>query len=237
MKFPSTQLLINSFRKKNVFTGFKAYNSPLLISYSRCGTNWVLHMIEFMSQGKVPRGMDKNGPFVVDRAHMGFKVINGYKKAILLLRDYKECIVRHHGVETVQSSDIESFLNKTSGSQPPNWYIKNIESFERFKGDKHVVYYEDLIQYPQESISSLASFLGLPGDLAKAYIDQIESFSNQSLSEYQALGHTTETHNNRENLKFHQQKLSGEELETFDSYFKSQLQRKGLFEKYLSRYS
>ncbi len=34
----------------SVITGFQFYNKPLLVSYSRSGTNWIRYIVEYLSR-------------------------------------------------------------------------------------------------------------------------------------------------------------------------------------------
>lgn len=47
--------------------------------------------------------------FSIDRVHMGFSVIDCYDRTVLLLRNYKGCITRHHGYEQIAEMGCQAF--------------------------------------------------------------------------------------------------------------------------------
>ena len=71
---------------------------------------------------------------------------------LLVLRDYRECLLRQHEDAWLDSGSITEFLENQSLEQPPSWYLANIQAFDAFPGPKHVVYYEDIANKPQEAI-------------------------------------------------------------------------------------
>lgn len=226
---------IGAVRSRNVFKGFKLYHKPLLVSYSRSGTNWLLHIISELTDTVAPNNLTTQGNFMVDRAHMGFSVIDCYDKSILLLRDYKECITRHHGYEKIQAVGVRTFLENDTGRQPAIWYVKNVCAFEKFKGEKIILYFEDMVRSQDVVLRSLEKFLNLDSKRVDQFIEQLKTNNERSLKKYEMMGHKSHTSGSVNKTDFHQNKYTHEELLEFDNYFKSKLGEE-LFHKYLRPY-
>ena len=86
-----------------------------------------------------------NNEIILEKAH---KMLNGDEKIfnnmILLLRNYKEAIPRHQPG------------NLKKGIDHYNLILKN---YSNFKGNKMVLYYEDLIIEPKKTLESILFFL------------------------------------------------------------------------------
>lgn len=167
---------------------------------------------------------------------MGFSVIDCYDRAILLLRNYKECITRHHGHEQIEAMGVSRFLKNDYGRQPAIWYVKNIQQFEKFKGDKMVVFFEDLMENPEHSIKALAAFMNVDTERVNQYLKNMDEHHENSLNRYEKMGHQSQTRGKAVNVDLYQRKFSTEALMEFDNYFRGQLGDK-IFQKYLSRYA
>ena len=148
------------------------HDLPLLITYSRSGTNWLRYVIELLSGRPTPGHERLHGgdDFVIDRAHEGYRVASEYQRIILVVRNYKESLVRHSIDEWKANKDgshrldVTSFLDDQSGRQPPAWFIENLRTYHEFTGDKLLLYYEDLMTEPETELRRLIEFLDLPRD-------------------------------------------------------------------------
>ena len=211
---------------------------PLLISYSRSGTNLVSYIIATISSKEVLDGFTKdpnNQIYIVDRAHNGAKRVKHYSKIILLLRNYKECIVRHHGIERINEfQSIKSFLQDKK-RQTSLWYANNVISFHKFKGPKIVLYYEDLILQPARSIHKLSTFLDLDMNESKKFIENIDDHYSISLNKYTQKGHKSFTKNFNQAIGIHESKLKDQDKEAFDIFFKNVCGEE-VYRQYLIRY-
>ncbi len=232
--FLSNKEMLN---KGDVFYGFQLYSLPLLISYSRSGTNWIRYIIEFLSQQPTP-GYTRSKAgynFIIDRAHAGYNSIEKYGKAILVIRNYKECLVRHHGAEYVNSFEsIADFLQSDDRFQKPEWYIKNIAAFDDFKGEKMVLYYEDLLTDTIEQVTKIAEFLDLDKSRLTTLISNIPEHKKKSVELYK-VDHDSVTAGDEHKLDYHSKKaLPEEDHLAFDKYYRENYP--DLFKRYLSRY-
>ncbi len=112
-------------RTRGVITGFQRTDLPLLITYSRSGTNWIRYIVEFLTGRPTPghRRLHGGDDFAIDRAHQGYRVAAEYERIILVIRVYKESLIRHYIDEWreqgAEQSDVVGFLEGRSGRQPP----------------------------------------------------------------------------------------------------------------------
>ena len=137
----------------------------LLISYPKSGSNWVRYSIEFLTKRPTPGHfrliLNKKNP-LFERVH-GYNtklVMDDFDKIILLIRNYKECLISHRKQAFEKVKSIEDFFSLNC-KQPPAWYMSNIECFDCFNGEKLLIYYEDLLIKPEIEIVKLINFLGI----------------------------------------------------------------------------
>ena len=230
-------------RNKGVYTGFERQDLPLLITYSRSGTNWIRYVIELLSGRPTPGHERLHGgeDFVVDRAHQGYRVISEYRRIILVVRNHKECLVRHYIDEWKANKDgshlvdVVGFLEDQSGRQPPEWFIENIRAFHEFTGDKLLLYYEDLMTEPEAEIRRLIEFLDLPRDGVDDLFADLSEHRRRSVELYRR-NQASHTEGDADKLSHHSDSLlSDEEKRAFDAYYADR--HPELFGRYLSRFA
>lgn len=240
------QLIYFQLSKKfNVNTGYQRFNKPLLVSYPRSGTNWIRYVIEFLTNRPTPgesrlvRGHKIyyrifNGSFAIDRAHNSELIMEKYPKVLLILRNYKECLIRQFKNKWDKYPNIQTFLEDESLHTPCNWYIKNIEAFNNYKGNKKLLYYEDMIENPIQFLDSLVEFLDLPTKNLANLKENLNAHQIKSVSLYTKGGKTSFSNGKKENLKIHSSALSINQLLEFDNYFVTNYP--DTTNKYLKRY-
>jgi hypothetical protein len=225
------------FRNHNLINGRGLYELPVLVSYPRSGTNWMRFIIESLS-GKPTPGrprLHKGKDYAIDRAHCAQKNGNKYKKMILVLRDYRECLIRHNRELWKEYNNVSKFLNETTIASMPCWYIENIKTYDQFDGIKLLLYYEDLINEPESSILNLAELIGVESRLAEKFIKNIDVHRKSSVVLYDS-SHTSSTSGERVKSTYHaDQNLTEKQKSEFDEFYKTNYP--DLFDKYLVRYS
>ena len=226
----------NILNNKNVYYGYKKYNKPFLISYSRSGTNWIRYFIEIIANKPTPGQfrIQDGTDYYIDRAHAGFVRAKKHNKIILVLRDYKSCIARHHNITKIRKNyeSISDFLNKNDIQQPAIWYYYNIKAFEDFDSEKLLLYYEDILSKPKENFTRLGKFLNLNEQKTISFIKNIDNHKSNSIDAYTSGGHKSLTGGDIAK-NHHNSKLSEQEANEFDNYFKKDIY---IFNKYLKRY-
>ena len=222
----------------NVICGFSMYDKPLLVSYSRSGTNWVRYFIE-SNTGKATPGQKRlieGYDYYIDRAHAGYTTMHNYRKVLFLVRDYKECIVRHHGINNIRENynTLQDFLNNDNIKQPVSCYIENIRAFDNLKKDKLIIYYEDLISNPSKYLQQIGEFLEIKKSKLDKFLEDIDYHKSNSIKLYTLGGHSSETTGKVTKLNYHRNKMTQKEIFEFDAFFRDK--SKDLYNKYLKRY-
>lgn len=216
--------------------GFGLYDRPLLASYSRSGTNLCRYIIEYITKQPTPGQLRliHGTNYYTDRAHCAYPIMHKYGQVVLLVRDYRECLLRHHKNFWLKCRDTEHFLTSQKLEQPPSWYINNIQAFDAFPNRKLLIYYEELIQTPQSAIKKLCSFLGLEKRGTEEFIKNLDYHFQKSVEAYCKGGHISASMRNKD-LKFHAKKyLTRQQEEDFDHFYFQHYPV--LAEKYLTRY-
>ncbi|MFO7678643.1 MAG: sulfotransferase domain-containing protein [Chloroflexota bacterium] len=219
----------------SMIQGYLRYDLPLLASYSRSGTNWIRYTLEYISQRPTPGQVRLyyGSNYVIDRAHQAYPVMDKYQNVVLIIRNYRECLLRNLEEVWQSNPNTVAFLENIEVFQQPGWYIKNIEAFDQFQGSKMLLYYEDLMTESDSSIRKLAGFIGLDKDRTEDYIANIETRKAESVEAYKRRGHESQTAGKQTNYHT-KDKLTDEQAREFDEYYRSHYPE--LFEKYLKRY-
>ena len=226
-----------------MYTGFERRDRARLITYSRSGTNWLRYVIELLSGRPTPGHERLHGgdDFVIDRAHEGYRVASEYERIILVVRNYKECLVRHSIDEWKANKDgshrldVTSFLDDQSGRQPPAWFIENLRTYHEFPGDKLLLYYEDLMTEPETELRRLIEFLDLPRAGVDDLFAHLDEHRRRSVELYRQ-NQVSYTEGDADKLSHHSESLlSDAEKRAFDAYYAER--HPELFRRYLSRYA
>lgn len=219
-----------------------------LLSYPRSGNTWLRYCIEFLSKKPtanpksklaggnsicqvIPNmGVDLNAASICSKSH-NTTDINNRHKIIVLVRDYKESIVRHYNI-LPKKQIYQTFLKETSGKKRTGVdYIKILEFFDEFEGEKILIYYEDLILNPSDSILKVLDFLEIDHLYVKEFFKKYKFHHSQGLKSYHGGSFTKGAANK---LKAHQNSLSSTTLAKMTNSLKTN--HKYIFDKYLKRY-
>jgi hypothetical protein len=223
----------------------------LLLSYPRSGNTWFRYCVEFLTKKPTigyirsdAAGFDREpiGSFVdigVNRSQDNILVkrhateevgnfmgeVDGpIEKLILIVRDYKEVVIRHRKL----SPTLDLLKDSCHTVAPSQNYIQMIEYFDNFEGEKLMVYYEDLINKLEPTLKSVLDFLGEDDLNLKGFISDIDTHRQQSIGVYGG----SET--NGKTAKFHSNRLNPEQKKSWDEHLKDVCP--DLFNKYLIRY-
>lgn len=176
-----------------------------------------------------------NGGFAIDRAHKGFEVMPQYPKVLLIIRNYKECLIRQFKTKWQQYESVEDFLTSTNLHTPPLWYIENIKAFEAYNGVKACLYYEDMVNEPIQFLDALKSFLNLNDKKIEDISHNLPQHQKKSVELYTKRGKKSYTSGKKENLESHSKGLTDQQRSEFDRYYQQKYPE--LYAKYLNRYS
>ena len=235
-----------------------------LVSYERSGNTWMRYCLEFLTkrptirlsdeellekyveikpqghhlrlpiQNEIDLDVDytnqaiikvhdfvKRYPRAVPRRSLGTKFI-------LLIRNPKECFYRHIGSEKGVIKAVKT----------PNFYFfTNLIRFDSWPNENRLlVYYEDFITNPRETLSKVLSFLGEEDTYMDDFFRDYEFHKKRCIDHYEYLQKQDHqySHTKGESLIFHSSKMSKETLREVDHLI--QLNYPDLWKKYLSRY-
>jgi hypothetical protein len=219
-----------------------ANSSPkiLLVSYPRSGSNWTRYVIEFLTKRPTPghfRLIIGKRRMVFDRSHIweNQRSSDAYDKLVLLIRNYKECLIRHHDQKFKEAKTIENFF-LLEGRQAPIQYLSNIKDFDLFKGEKLLLYYEDLIIKTETEFVKLLKFLDIkvPSKRLKKFFANLDYHRKLSIMLYK-LNQESVTGGSPDKTIYHSKTLTEEQKKEFDEFFKNY--DYNIFVKYLLRYN
>ncbi len=228
---------VKYFRRSDAIVGFGYYRRPLLASYSRSGTNWLRYIIETLTDLPTPgsKRRIRGDKYAVDRAHQAYKVMHKHVAVILVIRDYRECLIRHNRDLWKQIRDVVPFLEFDGKIEQPNhWYIKNIEAFDKFSGKKMLIYYEDLQTDPEPTIRRVADFFSVDQAKVDDMIAHLDEHYEASVSSYTKSGHDSFTAGTKRMDYHSKSNLTPEQINEFDDYYFNNYPK--LAKKYLARY-
>lgn len=224
--------------EENTLYGFKRYELPLLVAYSRSGTNWLRYFIEVVSLRPTPgheRYIKNRTDYIIDRAHCGYPIVEKHPRIILLLRNYKECMVRHYSAEKILAyPSVNAFLKDNTLPQPPSWYLKNLLAFEVYQRPKLLVHYEALMLQPEVELRKIADFLQLNKERTEDFIEHLDEHQQKSIQKYQ-LNQKSVTAGAATQLFYHSKQLPDTICQAFDDCFREQSPY--LFDRYLQPYA
>lgn len=155
-------------------------------------------------------------------------------KLITIIRDYKECIVRHHCYRRYDDDrtmedydDLQEDL--IGGYSRECWsYVGYLEIFDRWVADqdKLLIYYEDLMNNPNDTIGRIGKFIGCSSH------DFIQNYKLHQQASRQLY---TDSQVSGEDVNFHKQQLSPMQRTKWDNVLRNH--NSYLFDKYLGRYA
>ena len=197
-------------------------SDSILLSNDKSGSTWLRFCIEFLSQRPTigPIFLDKQTA-VIDLplfSQVDYKKFNGYnnkksivaktheilpiesfcsegnkgQKLILLLRNYKELISRPDAHNDGTSRKHEQVEEKIHKLKIIDRYVEKIKFYDNFKGEKTIIFYEDLIKNFETSMKDMINFLKL-GEKGlqnlELMLGDFNNFKNLSINSYKKLPH------------------------------------------------
>ena len=231
------------------------------ISYPRSGANFLRHIsrellgLKALTEEEYTEG-DKDDGVYIKRHRIKQPLPDA--GLVVILRNYKECIVRHkkfrYPLIWINTNSILTFLRWSLSNFVKDFkrflgnykessalevlqkelddYIHPILIFENWPGRKMLVYYEQLVLDEENVINNLAKFFGSRADRIKNLKSNINQLNQKSLIFYNKF--TDQTFTKGKNIRFHQFNLTPEERFQWDDYIRKSYPE--LFEKYLTSY-
>ena len=190
-------LFLNKRIIENAELGNRHFNHNALWSFPRSGNHWVRFISEYLSGCPTdgckdnPRDapiylntfpcrehplahVNPENPFTLYKSHSAYE--STFTSAIVLL-------IRDYHAHLSYLSKYEDYKNATY----PNdfiyeaiTYLELIAAYDRFGGNKMVIYYEDLLAYPEREISRIKYFLDASDERHKAFMDNYDHHAELS---------------------------------------------------------
>ena len=93
-----------------------------------------------------------------------------HETLIFIVRNPKEVFVRHMGKKNLMDA-----MAKQPTPEPFQIYFDALKIFDEWRSPRKIlIYYEDFMQHPKETLSSLLDFLHEPADLLPEFMDSYE---------------------------------------------------------------
>ena len=198
-----------------------------IISFPRSGNTLFRTIMEYYSKqptdGTCDNPVQKNNlmPPIIYKTRTDFmaykthtwNVIKSEDTVYFIIRDYKECIIRHN--QKLRGISFELFKGFTKGDS--NDYIHLLKQYDLHTGPKHIIYYEDMVRNKLGKLSYMVK-----NDAEFNLIRQIGLTAYPS-SETKGV-----------NIHHHAEKLSQDEKDKWNNHIKTNYSV--LFKKYLKRY-
>lgn len=207
-----------------------------ILSYPRSGNSFARYLIELVTNRPTIDDMAKKivsreqapmlhntGEPIAYKRHDTWK-IKPEDRIVFLLRNPKECLVRHN--KGKRELNKEFYLKQMSNED--GTYCGLLNFYDKHKGDKMLIYYEDLIIRPIFETRRLTDFFN--GDESK-YQDMVEN-ANKHISE--ALNRYPKSQTKGKGAINHSKELSRWTKIALDNLIKKHQPQ--LWNKYLDRY-
>lgn len=234
------------------FSPAEITNSTFFLGYPRSGNNWTMAILQILthrpikdiqfqkrkvySQVLSPLDLpiDSSRPMLY-RTHKVLPLLENAdpskNQLLFILRNFKECIVRECGYDPVQLEN--SILTESGGFKQ---YIDDLIFFDsgwKNETTKHLIYYEELISEPRQTIEKLLAFFDEKPSNLNDFFENFESWRQLVITKYSEV-HTTMPSSNGDKKVFHTKDFPPEALQKIDRYIETKYPE--LWNKYLSIY-
>jgi hypothetical protein len=213
-----------------------------LLNYPRCGSNFIYFIIFSITGIKIQKNHGAALSYWEKKDDIPVKDL----PMIFLLRNPKECIPRQTGDYYYSAKIKDALLNLCPRGSSVHLhrydYMLLLDHYDKFKGNKIIIYYEDLItntKKESEKILDFISSIETPLGKIEYKIDDFEDFfnnyelnKNKSLKRYGMVTNGSITKG--EDLVYHSTKIQNVDKEEIKNFIHDQYP--DLFNKYLLRY-
>lgn len=168
----------------------------ILASYPRSANHWLRYVIEYLSKqptlGEGNRNRDEKDPPVFVRLgqedyyetadpiavkrHSVRDDDDRSKKLIFVVRDYREVMFRHFKQKF-------SIFRMRKLEKHIQMYLGLIQSYQSWPSEKLMIRYEDLIKNPEDTITTIARFIGKEEKLTELF-ENLEEHQHRCVSMY-----------------------------------------------------
>jgi hypothetical protein len=231
-------------------------NKPnvVLLSYPRSGNTWTRYALEFLSKqpslgtelnntfnrpigSMIDMGVDLDEDVIVDKKHIIRSEDSRETPMILLLRNYKECILRHQCYKDNKElkdnwkNIFKKDLLEESREGYYLGYMKGVQCFDKWPAKKLLVYYEDLISDQHKTLKQILNFLEISDQHLDSFVKDLDVHKKISVSMY---SYWSPSRTKGDNAKYHSSNISKDDKLEIDNMVKEKYPV--LYKKYLTRY-
>lgn len=225
--------------------GYIEKEKTFLLSFPRSGNTWTRYCVEYLTKRPTgespyltpeniknehingplgnffPLGTNLSKPPLIKCHNLGTFISKDYK-LVTLVRNYKECLLRH------------SLYNLTDAKSYIRGYFSVLETYDNWPEDKkHLIYYEDLILSPKKILSKLLEFLEEEKTNLPSFMLNYSEHKKNALSIYNELTEHGSL-SSGDDVLFHSKVISEDQLIPLDKLCENHNKR--LYNLYLSRY-
>ena len=214
-----------------------------LLSYPRSGNTWLRYCAEFLTGHPTKGHVNKldndikelnfrnNENPILIKTHYPKQAITNPNGLLMIVRDYKEVLIRHAGKQRNENNNVKFLESQTNGSTSID-YMKGLEIYDSYAGDKLMIYYEDLLEDTENTLMKVIDFLKCEKkDKLKEFIENIEEHKKKSIEMYDKR-ETSVTFG--KTLNHHSSRIKEGDKVNWDNNLKTRFPE--LYEKYLKRY-
>lgn len=213
-----------------------------ILSYPRSGNQWLNLCLDAILSAPDTSGRVEVAP--------NLKLLNNYYSVtnldqvdksrnflVVIVRNYRECMMRqcrNNEMKVAAQLDIEynSFCKQifsSEGQLSPINYSRILKWYDEWNPDKRfLIYYEDLMNRPEEILTGLIAFLGKDTYKVSRFMAEYEGLKAYSLKAY------LNPQSIHFGVDFHASLMSAEKIAFCDNFMKTKYP--DYWEKYLSRY-
>ena len=226
-----------NIQKENVF----------LLSFPGSGNTWTRYCIEFITKrptgeaiylfpmqkdnrrmdcplnNNFSLGVDYNAPPVIKiHAINARSPVGENDYLIVVVRNFKESLLRHLGADGARAIALLQ--------DPNNMYTSALRVYHNWPEDrKLLIYYEDFLQLPEQTLYRLADFFQTGHELIPLFLQDFEMHRQNGIAIYE---HTSVTHG--KDLHYHSSRISKEKRLELDTLCEAADPE--MFRTYLIRY-
>jgi len=225
-----------------------------LLSHPRSGNTWMRYALEFLTKRpttfsldevdfSIPEmdnpigvvfpdlGVDPSKPSIIKMHNLG-SLANHHPedKLILVVRNYKESLMRRF-------SNITTVFHQITLNEHLS-YFTNLRDYDRWDPKRRMlIYYEDFLLYPRETLSKLLEFLKEDSSRLDLFFQDFEFHRQRALAYYDQFQAPIDfpSLSRGEDPTYHTKKLTTRQRMRFDMIVQKKYSY--LFEMYLSRYA
>ena len=220
-------------------TAFSVEGKIHLMGYPRSGNHWIRFCLENLLSSADALNQESSRYTYWGHNPRRLRLYRADQEKdylIVIVRNYRECMMRHHNNRDDRMLDFMRFEDSNLNRMEQlfeanrNGYILTLKCYEAWNPkNRFMVYYEDLINDPETNLKSLMRFLGQDEALVDAFMIDFEAKRDESYKRY------INPQSRYSNLIYHTSLMREENILECDEFMRTKYP--DYWEKYLSRFA